>query len=57
MARAIITFLILAAVGGGHYLLAKFDFIFWLACPVLIFVSWMILKLFEKLKWEDIEIS
>jgi len=57
MARAIITFLILAVVGGGHYLLAKFDFILWIACPVFIIVSWMILKLFEKLKWEDIEIT
>jgi ABC-2 type transport system permease protein len=57
MARAIITFLILAVVGGGHYLLAKFDFILWIACPVFIIVSWMILKLFKKLKWEDIEIT
>ncbi|MCX8491343.1 MAG: hypothetical protein ORN54_09775 [Cyclobacteriaceae bacterium] len=57
MARAIITFLILAAVGGSHYLLAKFDFILWLACPILIIISWMILKLFEKLKWEDIGIT
>lgn len=57
MARAIITFLILAVVGGGHYLLAKFNFILWLACPVFIIISWMILRLFEKLKWEDIGIT
>lgn len=57
IARAIIILLILAGVGGGHYLSAKFDTALWLACPVVLIVSWLLFRQFTKVKWEDIGIA
>lgn len=55
-ARAIISMMIIGAMGGGHYVVSIFPIVLWLACPIMLACIYFIWRLYSNLKWEEVEI-
>ncbi len=55
-ARAIISMIIIGALGAGHYALAQFSLLIWIACPVTLVCIIFTWKLYSNITWQDVVI-
>jgi ABC-2 type transport system permease protein len=55
MARGIASIIVIGLLAFGHYLLAKLDLLVWLASPVLLIGCLLVLSIYKRLTWDDVE--
>ncbi|RKR81169.1 hypothetical protein BDD43_1313 [Mucilaginibacter gracilis] len=46
-----------AVLGFGHYLLARWEIVIWIAVPIAALANWLMFNYYRKQTWEDIEIG
>jgi hypothetical protein len=51
-----IMFMLLAAIGGLHFILSKVDYALWIGGPLLLVGAYYLLKEFQATTWKQIEI-
>jgi len=53
--RAIVSIVVIGVVSAGHYFLTQYDLVLWLATPVIMLISYLLIRRYKQLSWDEVQ--